>query len=70
MSPRADEDLHRRDDRRGQPVRDEDVVAPGIAAEVLERELGQPVAEERRREVVVERRRVGAAEVERALEPA
>ncbi len=54
-----DEHLHGRDDRRGEPVGDEDVVAAGLAAEVLERELRQPLAEERRREVVVEQLRLG-----------
>ena len=50
-----DEHLHRSNEPRGRPVRDEDVVATRHAAEMLEPELGEPLAVERRGELVVER---------------
>ncbi len=50
-----DQHLHGRDDARRRPVREEDVVTAGHAAEVLEAELGQTLAVQRRRELVVER---------------
>jgi hypothetical protein len=66
---RPHEDLHRRDDGRREPVRDEDVVSPGLAPEVVECELREAVAPEGGSKVVVEQRPVHVADRERALEP-
>jgi hypothetical protein len=64
---RLHEHLHRGDESRRRPVGDEDVVHPRVATEMLQRELGQAVAVQRRRELVVEdvRRR---RKLERALQ--
>ena len=65
---RGDQHLHRHVDRRREPVRKQDVVAAGNAAQVLERELLEPPPVNGGCELVVEERRVGLAERQRPLE--
>ena len=66
---RRHDDLHRGHESRCRAIDEKRIVLVRVAAEVLECELAEALAEHRRRELVVEEREVGLVGRERPLEP-